>query len=89
MALGAQRATVVGEVVRRGLVLVVLGVMLGLAGAFALTRTLTSFLFGVQPTDPATFAAVSALLLFVALLASYVPARRAASVDPVTALRAE
>jgi predicted permease len=89
MALGAQRANVVGEVVRKGLLLAILGVMLGLAGALALTRLLTSFLFGVQPTDPATFAAVSALLLFVAILASYVPARRAASIDPVSALRAE
>jgi putative ABC transport system permease protein len=89
MALGAQRATVVGEVVRKGLLLVALGFMLGLAGAFALTRLLTSFLFGIQPTDPATVAAVSALLLFVAILASYIPARRAASVDPVSALRAE
>jgi putative ABC transport system permease protein len=89
MALGAQRATVVGEVVRKGLLLVALGFMLGLAGAFALTRLLTSFLFGIQPTDPATVAAVSALLLFVAILASYIPARRAAGVDPVSALRAE
>jgi ABC-type antimicrobial peptide transport system permease subunit len=89
IALGAQRATVVGEVVCKGLQVVALGLVLGLVGAFALTRLLTSFLFGVQPTDPATFAAVSALLLFVAILASYVPVRRAASGDPVSALRAE
>jgi predicted permease len=89
MALGAPRTAVVGEVVRKGLLLVALGLILGLAGALGLTRTLTSFLFGVQPTDPATFAAVSALLLLVATVASYIPARRAASVDPVTALRAE
>jgi ABC-type antimicrobial peptide transport system permease subunit len=89
MALGAQRANVVGQVVCKGLVLAALGIMLGLAGALALTRLLTSFLFGVLPTDLATFAEVSGLLLFVAVLASYVPARRAASVDPVSAIRAE
>jgi len=89
MALGARRASVVGQVVCKGLVLAGLGVVFGLAGAFALTRLLTSLLFGVLPTDPATLVAVSALLLFAAVLASYVPARRAASIDPVSALRAE
>jgi predicted permease len=89
MALGAQRANVVGQVVCRGLLLAALGVTLGLIGAFALTRLLTSFLFGIRSTDPGTFAEVSALLLFVAALASYVPARRAAGVDPVSAIKAE
>jgi len=89
MALGAQRVNVVGEVLRKGLLLAVLGVLLGLGGAFALTRLLTSFLFSVQPTDPETFAAVSGLLLLVATAASFVPALRAANVDPVSALRSE
>jgi putative ABC transport system permease protein len=89
MALGARRGSVVGQVVYKGLILAGLGVVFGLAAAFALTRLLTSLLFGVQPTDPATLVAVSALLLFAAAVASYVPARRAASVDPVSALRAE
>ncbi|HEU4618322.1 MAG TPA: ABC transporter permease [Gammaproteobacteria bacterium] len=89
MALGAQRAAVVGAVVRNALLMAVLGVALGLAGSFALSRVLASFLFEVSPTDPATFAAVSAGLLLVALVASYVPARRAAGVDPASALRIE
>jgi len=67
----------------------VVGIALGLAGALALTRVIASLLFGIGPTDPATFAAVPALLLIVAVLATYVPARRAASIDPVSALRTE
>ncbi len=89
MALGAQRANVVGSVVRSALLTAVVGVAIGLAASVALSRLLASSLFGVQPTDPATLAAVSALVLVVALLASYVPARRAADVDPVSALRTE
>ena len=89
MALGAQRATVVGSVVRSALLTAVVGLAMGLVGSLALSRLLASSLFGVQPTDPATLAAVSALVLVVALLASYVPARRAADVDPVSALRTE
>jgi putative ABC transport system permease protein len=89
MALGAQRANVVGSVVRSALLTAVVGLGIGLVGALALSRLLASSLFGVQPTDPATLAAVSAVVLVVALLASYVPARRAADVDPVTALRTE
>jgi putative ABC transport system permease protein len=89
MALGAQRANVVGSVVRSALLTAVVGLAIGLAGALALSRLLASSLFGVQPTDPATLAAVSAVVLAVALLASYVPARRAADVDPVSALRTE
>jgi ABC-type antimicrobial peptide transport system permease subunit len=65
------------------------GLGLGLAGSLALSQLLASSLFGVQPTDPATLAVVSAVVLVVALLASYVPARRAADVDPVSALRTE
>ena len=89
MALGAERGNVVGSVLRGALLLAALGIVLGIAFAFGLTRLLSSFLFGVSPTDPATFAAVSAVLLLVTGLASYLPARRAASVDPVTALRTE
>ena len=89
MALGAQRADVVRAVIGRGVRVAAGGIVLGLASALALTRVLGSLLFGIRPTDPATFAAVSAMILIVALLATYVPARRAASVDPVSALRSE
>ena len=65
------------------------GIVLGLAGAYALVRYLEKMLFQIKPQDAVTFAAVAAVLLFVALLASYVPARRAASIDPVRALRQE
>ena len=87
VALGAQRSDVVRGVVRTALVLAALGIVLGLAGALGLTRVLESFLFGVTATDPITFAGVAVLLLAVSALASYVPARRAASVDPMAALR--
>lgn len=88
-ALGAQYRVVLGLVLRRGLVLTVSGVLIGVAGALALTRLLSGFLFGITPTDPATFASVALLLSLVALGASYVPARRAAKVDPLVALRVE
>jgi putative ABC transport system permease protein len=65
------------------------GVMIGLAGAFGVTHVLQKFLFDVTPTDAATFAAVSALLVLVALAATYIPARRATTVDPMVALRYE
>jgi len=72
-----------------GLRLAAIGVAIGLALAFGLTRFIASFLFGVKPTDPMTYAAVAAALIAVALLASYIPARRATKVDPMMALRYE
>jgi predicted permease len=89
MALGAEERTVIGFVIRSALGTTLLGIGIGLVAAFALTRTIASFLYGVSPTDPATAAAVAGVLLVAAALAAFVPARRAASVDPVTALRAE
>src|SRR5439155_3441173 len=89
LALGAQRADVVGLVVGRVLALAVVGVILGLAGAFAGTRLLRGLLFQVQPADPLVLSSGAALLTLVALGASYLPVRRAARVDPVIALRVE
>jgi putative ABC transport system permease protein len=89
MALGAQPSDVLKLVVRQGLVLVVIGVGAGLAGALALTRVMSSLLFGVNATDAATFVSVSLILTAIALLACYVPARRATRVDPMVALRCE
>src|SRR5882724_957595 len=89
MALGAQARDVVRLILRNGMMLAGLGVAIGLAGAFALTRVMTTLLFGVTPTDAITFVTVSALLLIVAFLACYIPARRATKVDPLTALRYE
>ena len=89
MALGAQLRDVLQLVVKGGLVLSLIGVAIGIAGALALTRLLRTLLFGVTPTDAVTFIAVSVTLLFVALLACYIPARRATKVDPLVALRYE
>ena len=89
MALGAGRGEVVALVMRRGLLLALAGVAIGISGAYGLTRLLASQLYGVKTTDPLTFTAVAAVLMGVALLSSYVPARRAARLDPASALRSE
>ncbi len=89
MALGAGQRSVLRLVLSNGMRLTLLGIALGTAGAFALTRLMKSFLFQVTPTDPATFLEVALFLFAVALLASYIPARRATRVDPVVALRYE
>src|SRR5207237_3860154 len=89
MALGAEPRAVLAMVLRQGLRLAAVGVALGLAASLAATRALQSVLFGVSAADPVTYASVAALLVSVAALASWVPARRATRVDPAVALRAE
>ncbi len=89
IALGARRNVVIGLVLRHGAVLAGLGIVIGLAGALALTRVLQTLLFEVKPTDPLTFTMVPVALMGVALFACWLPARRAAKVDPMAALRAE
>jgi putative ABC transport system permease protein len=89
VALGARSRDVLTMVLMQGLRTVLMGITIGLAGSFAITRTLRSLLFGVTATDPLTFAAVILLLVATALLACYIPARRAAKVDPMVALRYE
>ena len=89
MALGAQPGNVIRGLLRNALLLAALGVALGVAGTLGLTRVIASFLFEVTPTDPVTLACVATLVLLVTLAASYVPARRAAHVDPMTALRGD
>jgi putative ABC transport system permease protein len=89
MALGAKESTVLKLVTGQGAVLALVGVAAGLAGAVLLTRLMSTFLYAVHPRDPLTFATVAILLALVALLASYIPARRASKVDPLVALRHE
>jgi predicted permease len=89
LALGAQSTDVVGMVLRQGARLALVGVSIGIVAAFGLARLMTSLLFGVTAHDPLTFAAVAALLILIALLACYIPARRAMEVDPMVALRYE
>ena len=89
MALGAQASDVLRDVLMRGLTLTAAGVAVGLAGAFALTRIISSLLYEVSPTDPLTFLCVLLILSGVATLASYIPARRATKIDPMEALTCE
>ena len=89
VALGARPGQVMSPVIREGMTLALIGVALGLAGAVGVAKLIASYLFGVGATDPLTFIAVATVLLLVALLASYIPSRRAVRVDPLTALRAE
>lgn len=89
MALGAQTSDVLKMVIGQGMALALTGVAIGIAGAFALTRLMESLLFGVSATDPITFSVISLLLIFVALMACFVPARRATKVEPIIALKYE
>ena len=89
MALGAQKLDVLQLILGQGARLVVIGIALGVCGALALTRVMASQLFMISSTDPLTFAAVAGVLASVALAACYIPARRAAKVDPMVALRYE
>ena len=89
IALGATPASILKLVLSNGMALALAGVVIGLFAAFALTRLMRSLLYGVQGTDAATFTVVAALLAAIALVASYVPARRAARIDPIESLRNE
>jgi ABC-type antimicrobial peptide transport system permease subunit len=87
MALGAQRGDILRMVLNEGLRLALAGISIGAAGSLALTRLLSNFLYATRPTDPITYFGVAMLLVSVALLACYIPARRAVRLDPMTALR--
>lgn len=89
MALGASKANVLGLVIRRGVLYAAVGIVSGILAALFLTRLMEGLLFGVTPRDPATFIAVTLILLAIAVVASLIPAMRAARVDPLEALRSE
>jgi ABC-type antimicrobial peptide transport system permease subunit len=89
MALGAERGQVLRLVLGQGLALAAIGAGIGLVASFVAMRFLSTMLYGVRPTDPITFAGSSAVVILVALAASWIPARRAASIDPMQALRTE
>jgi putative ABC transport system permease protein len=89
MALGAQGSVVIRLILKQGLTLIFIGIAAGIAGALAAVRAMSSLLYGVSATDPATFASISLTLLAIAILACYLPARRAAKVDPMVALKFE
>jgi putative ABC transport system permease protein len=89
MTLGARPLQVLAMVIREGISVGAMGLVAGLVGALALGRLLTTFLYGIAPTDPVSFGTAAAALLAVALIASYLPARRAMRVDPLVALRCE
>ncbi len=89
MAIGAQPRDVFRMIMGQGMTLALLGVVIGLGGAFGLTRLMATMLFGVEPTDPLTFGSIAALLTGVALLACYLPGRRATKVNPMVSLRYE
>jgi ABC-type antimicrobial peptide transport system permease subunit len=87
VALGAQRRTVLNLIIRQGMSLALVGAVIGLIAAFVLTRLMKGLLYGVEATDPLTYASITILLLLVSLAACWIPARRAAKVDPLVALR--
>jgi putative ABC transport system permease protein len=89
IALGATRRGIVRLIVTKGLILALSGAAIGVGGAFAVSRLMRSLLFGVTPSDPLTFIVISVLLILITLLASYIPAHRAARIDPIVSLRDE
>jgi putative ABC transport system permease protein len=89
MAVGAEQGDVLRLIMKQGAILTLIGVLLGLSASMVLTRSMSSLLYQVPPNDPATFVVVTALLVLVALLAYFIPARRASRLDPMAALRYE